>query len=44
MEYKPTILSGGESRSDDQIMAAHERKHVRRVSGPGLPGSGASRT
>ena len=39
MEYKPTILSGGESRSDDQIMAAHERKHVRRVSGPGLPGS-----
>ena len=29
MEYKPTILSGGESRSDDQIMAAHERKHVR---------------
>ena len=39
MEYKPTILSGGESRNDDQIMAAHERKHVRRVSGPGLPGS-----
>ena len=39
MEYKPTILSGGESRSDDQIMAAHERRHVRRVSGPGLPGS-----
>ena len=39
MDYKPTILSGGESRSDDQIMAAHERKHVKRVSGPGLPGS-----
>jgi len=36
---KPTvkILSGGELRSDDQIMAAHDRR-VRRVSGPGLPG------
>ena len=39
MDYKPTILSGGEKRSDDQIMAAHEQKRVRRVSGPGLPGS-----
>ena len=39
MEYSPTILTGGDGRSDDQIMAAHERKHVRRVSGPGLPGS-----
>ena len=39
MDYKPTILSGGEARSDDQIMAAHEQKRVRRVSGPGLPGS-----
>ena len=39
MDYKPTILSGGDSRSDDQIMAAHERKSVRRVSGPGLPGT-----
>lgn len=38
MDYKPTILTGGEKRSDDQIMAAHERKTVRRVSGPGLPG------
>ena len=38
MDYKPTILSGGENRNDDQIMAAHERKTVRRVSGPGLPG------
>jgi len=38
MDYKPTILSGGEQRSDDQIMAAHEEKRVRRVSGPGLPG------
>ena len=36
---KPTvkILTGGEKRSDDQIMAAHD-KRVRRVSGPGLPG------
>ncbi len=35
---KPTvkILSGGESRSDDQIMAAQT---VRKVSGPGLPGA-----
>ena len=32
------ILSGGEKRSDDQIMAAHDRR-VRRVSGPGLPGA-----
>ena len=39
MDYKPTILTGGESRSDDQIMAAHEKKTVPRVSGPGLPGS-----
>ena len=39
MEYRPTILTGGEKLSDDQIMAAHERKHVKRVSGPGLPGS-----
>ena len=39
MEYRPTILTGGEKRNDDQIMAAHERKHVKRVSGPGLPGS-----
>ena len=39
MDYKPTILTGGELRSDDQIMAAHERKMVKRVSGPGLPGS-----
>lgn len=35
---KPTvkILSGGESRSDDQIMAVQT---VRKVSGPGLPGA-----
>ncbi len=39
MEYRPTILTGGGGLSDDQIMAAHERKHVKRVSGPGLPGS-----
>ena len=38
MEYKPTILTGGEQRSDDQIIAAHD-KSVRKVSGPGLPGS-----
>ena len=39
MDYKPTILTGGENRSDDQIMAAHEKKTVKRVSGPGLPGT-----
>ena len=39
MDYKPTILTGGEKRSDDQIMAAHEQKNVKRVSGPGLPGT-----
>ena len=39
MDYKPTILTGGESRSDDQIMTAHERRNVQRVSGPGLPGT-----
>ncbi|MCQ2389205.1 MAG: CBS domain-containing protein [Kiritimatiellae bacterium] len=38
VDYQPTILSGGENRSDDQIMAAHAEKTVRRVSGPGLPG------
>ena len=38
MDYKPTILTGGESRSDDQIMAAHAERSVKRVSGPGLPG------
>ena len=38
MDWQPTILSGGESRSDDQIMAAHEPKAARRVSGPGLTG------
>ena len=36
--HKPVILTGGDTRSDDQIMAAHDRS-VRRVSGPGLPGS-----
>lgn len=39
MEYRPTILTGGDGQSDDQIMAAHERKHLKRRSGPGLPGS-----
>ena len=40
MDWQPTILSGGESRSDDQIMAAHEkRRGPKRVSGPGLPGT-----
>ena len=38
MDWQPTILSGGESRSDDQIMAAHEPQRARRVSGPGLTG------
>ena len=39
MEYKPTILSGGESRNDDQIMAAHARNHRSNVPArePGLP-------
>jgi CBS domain-containing protein len=35
--YSPKILTGGESRSDDQIMAAHDG--TSRVSGPGLPGA-----
>ena len=39
MDYKPTILTGGEKRSDDQIMASLEKRGVHRVSGPGLPGS-----
>ena len=39
MNYRPIILTGGEKRSDDQIMAAHEQKTVKRVSGPGLPGT-----
>lgn len=34
--YSPKILTGGESKSDDEILAAHDT--VRRVSGPGLPG------
>jgi len=37
MEYKPTILSGGESRSDDQIMAAHVRKSARHAKDTALP-------
>lgn len=39
ISLQPTvkILTGGESRSDDQIMAAHD-KNVRRVSGPGIAG------
>ena len=37
MEFRPKILSGGESRSDDQIMAAHATAG-RRASSPGLPG------
>jgi len=42
LEYKPTILTGGGTLSDDQIMAAHERKASRGVSGPGLTGDGDS--
>jgi CBS domain-containing protein len=38
--YCPKILTGGEERSDDQIMAAHDG--VTRVSGPGLPGGDGS--
>lgn len=33
--YSPKILTGGESRNDDQIMADHGKS----VSGPGLPGA-----
>ena len=39
MDYKPTILEGGEKRSDDQIMAAHKRKMDRGDSGSALPGA-----
>ena len=39
MDWQPTILSGGESRSDDQIMAAHERRASRRQPGEGIPGA-----
>ena len=35
--YSPKILTGGESKSDDEILAAHDK--VRSVSGPGLPGA-----
>ena len=35
--HRPVILKGGDTRSDDQIMAAHDRT-ARRVSGPSLPG------
>jgi CBS domain-containing protein len=42
LEYKPTILTGGGTLSDDQIMAEHERKTSRSVSGPGLTGDGDS--
>ena len=38
--YSPKILTGGESKSDDEILAAHDK--VNRVSGPGLPGTGDS--
>ncbi len=37
-EYKPKILSGGELKSDDEILAAHEKK-AKRMSGPSLPGA-----
>ena len=35
--YSPKILTGGEAKSDDEILAAHDK--VNRVSGPGLPGA-----
>ena len=38
--YSPRILTGGETKSDDEILAAHEP--VARVSGPGLTDDGAS--
>ncbi len=38
MDYKPTILTGGESRDDDQIMAAHHaKKTTSRSADTGLP-------
>jgi CBS domain-containing protein/anti-sigma regulatory factor (Ser/Thr protein kinase) len=37
MEHKPVILSGGEQRSDDQIIAAHNRDARR--SQPSIPGA-----
>jgi CBS domain-containing protein/anti-sigma regulatory factor (Ser/Thr protein kinase) len=38
--YCPRILTGGETKSDDEILAAHDP--ARRVSGPGLTGDGDS--
>lgn len=35
--YSPRILTGGEAKSDDEIMAAHDRS-ARKVSGAGLLG------
>ena len=39
-EYRPVILTGGERRSDDDILAQHDG--TGRVSGPGLPGTDGS--
>lgn len=39
MEYKPTILTGGESRNDDQIMAAHAKRVGGHDVGEELPGA-----
>jgi CBS domain-containing protein/anti-sigma regulatory factor (Ser/Thr protein kinase) len=35
--WKPVILTGGENRSDDEILADHNK--AVRISGPGLPGA-----
>ena len=40
MEYEPKILKGGDARSDDQIMAEHDRSAKRAASGGGaFPGA-----
>jgi CBS domain-containing protein len=39
MEWQPTILRGGESRSDDQIMAAHEGHQRKKLKVRGIPGA-----
>ena len=42
MEYKPIILTGGETRSDDQILAAHARKPTRPGAEKALPSADGS--
>ncbi len=42
MDHTPTILIGGESRSDDQILAAHLRKPARHAEEKALPSADGS--